>query len=230
MLVSIHQPNYLPWPGFFHKWMLADAFIILDTVQFRKNDWQNRNRIKTANGPQWLTVPVHYHFPAIINEVDISQDPWLHKQLAAMEQSYAKAPYFQDYWDNIQSVLTQPWQKLSDMNTALIRLLGEVVGCHAPLYLASEMQVENTDPTGRLIDLCRELGGSAYLAGIDGKKYMQGSQFSEADIDLWYQDVQAPVYHQLHGEFVSYLSVVDLLFNVGPEASKVIREMGGKVR
>ena len=230
MLVSIHQPNYMPWPGFFHKWMLADAFIILDTVQFHKNDWQNRNRIKTANGPQWLTVPVHYHFPAIINEIEISQDPWQRKQLAAMEQSYAKAPYFQDYWDNIQSVLIQPWKKLSDMNTALIRALGEMVGCQAPLYLASEMQVENTDSTGRLIDLCKELGGSAYLAGVDGEKYMQIDQFSEAGIDLWYQDVVAPVYHQLHGEFVSHLSVVDLLFNVGPEATNVIREMGGKVR
>ncbi len=116
------------------------------------------------------------------------------------------------------------------MNISLIRLLGEMVGCQAPLYLASQMQTDNTDPTGRLIDLCRELGGTGYLAGADGRNYMDAGQFEAANISLWYQDASAPVYHQLYGEFISHLSVVDLLFNVGPEASDMIRGMGGKVR
>jgi len=227
MLVAIHQPNYLPWPGFFHKWMISDAFIILDTVQFHKNDWQNRNRIKTVNGAQWLTVPVHCDFPAIISAVEIAGSSWLRKQIATLEQSYAKAPHFHDYWEDVRAVLGRPWQKLSEMNTALIRLLGGMLGCQAPLHLASEMQTQNTDPTGRLVDLCRELGGTAYLAGIDGKEYMKASQFAKGGIDLWYQNVQAPVYNQLHGKFISHLSVADLLFNVGSEAADVIRHMGG---
>jgi len=230
MLVTIHQPNYLPWPGFFHKWMLADAFVVLDTVQFSRSDWQNRNRIKTANGPRWLTVPVRYHFPALINEVEIIQGSWQRKQVAALEQAYARAPFFHDYWRGIRPVLVRPWRKMSDMNVSLIRLLGKMVGCQAPLYLASEMQADNTDPTGRLIDLCRELDGSDYLAGIDGKKYMNIRQFKDAGINVWYQDVAAPVYPQLHGEFVAHLSVLDLLFNVGAEACCVIRKMGGKVQ
>ncbi len=230
MLATIHQPNYLPWPGFFHKWMSADAFVILDTVQFHKNDWQNRNRIKTANGAQWLTVPVHYRFPAHINEVGIVEGTWLRKQSAALEQAYGKAPYFQYYWTDIHSTMMRPWQRLSDMNVALIHLLGGMLECVAPLHLASQMQTSDSDPTDRLIGLCREIGATGYLAGIDGKKYMQTGKFSEAGIDVCYQDVAAPVYDQLYGEFVSHLSVVDLLFNVGPEAPDVIRQMGGVIR
>ena len=226
-MITIHQPNYLPWMGFFHKWMLSDAFIILDTVQYHKNEWQNRNRIKTAQGAQWLTVPVTYRFPQTISEVGLAPAPWARKQIATIEQNYAKAPYLDAYWSEIKTLLQQPWQKLSDLNTAIIRLFGRMLGCTAPLYLASEIPVENQDPTGRLIDLCKHLDGTAYLSGSEGKNYLRQEVFEDAGLALYFQAVEAPVYPQLHGDFISHLSVLDLLLNCGDGAAKVVHDMGG---
>jgi len=230
MLVTIHQPNYMPWPGFFHKWMTSDVFVILDTVQYHKNEWQNRNRIKTVQGACWLTVPVHYRFPQRIVEVTIADTPWARKHCGTIEQAYAKAPYFDAYWPEILRLLQQTWSNLADMNTALIRLLGGFVGCRAPLYRSSEMDVDEEDPSMRLVRLTRALGGDGYLSGQEGRHYLDTGCFPEHGVDLWFQRVEPPVYPQLHGEFIPYLSVLDLLFNVGPEAARVIRSMGGVSR
>jgi len=230
MLVTIHQPNYLPWTGFFHKWLLADAFVILDTVQYHKNEWQNRNRIKTAQGAQWLTVPVHYQFPQRIDEVEIAGLGWVRKQVTAIEQAYAKAPYLDHYWPEIRTLLLRDWQHISRLNTRLIRQLGEMLGCTAPLYLASEMRTSEEEPTKRLIALTRELEGTAYLSGREGRNYLRQEAFAAASLELWFQEAEAPRYPQLHGAFISHLSVIDLLFNVGPDAAAVIRKMGGIVQ
>jgi hypothetical protein len=226
-MITIHQPNYLPWSGFFHKWMISDAFIILDTVQYHKNEWQNRNRIKTSNGAQWLTVPVTYRFPQTIEQVGIAATPWARKQIAAIEQNYAKAAYFSEYWPEIKALLQQPWEHLSGLNTAIIRLFGKMLGCEAPLYLASELPIENEDPTGRLIELCKHLQATAYLSGSEGKNYLQQEIFQQAGLDLFFQQVQAPEYPQLHGDFISHLSVLDVLLNCGDGAAKIVHDMGG---
>jgi hypothetical protein len=228
VLVTIHQPNYLPWPGFFHKWLISDAFVILDTVQYHKNEWQNRNRIKAAGGAQWVTVPVAYRFPQTIGEVEIANANWARKQVAAIEQAYARAPYLDQYWPQLRDVLMQPWAKIADLNSAVIRELGEMLGCNAPLYRSSQMQTESNDPTERLIALCRELGGTAYLSGREGRGYLEQEKFADAGIELWFQEVEAPLYPQLHGEFISHLSVVDMLFNLGPASRETILSMGDK--
>ncbi len=228
MLVTIHQPNYLPWAGFFHKWLISDAFIILDTVQYHKNEWQNRNRIKTANGAQWLTVPVSYRLPQTIEEVGIATPNWARKHIFAIEQAYARAPYLDAYWPELREVLSEPWERISELNRAVIRTLGEMLGCCAPLHLASEMETVSTDPTGRLISLCQELAGDAYLSGREGRGYLEAERFSGAGIDLWFQEVEASHYPQLHGSFISHLSVIDMLFNLGPATSEIILQMGDK--
>ncbi|MFQ5582523.1 MAG: WbqC family protein [Mariprofundaceae bacterium] len=226
MLVAIHQPNYLPWPGFFHKWLLADAIVILDTVQFHKNEWQNRNRIKTGQGAQWLTVPVTYRFPQTVREVGIAPEPWVRRHCAAIEQAYARAPFLVDYWPDLKKIIMTPHERLAPLNAALIKQLGDMLGCTAPVYLASKMDVKTDNPTQRLIDLCKEAGGNAYLSGREGYNYLDREAFSDAEVVLWFQEVEAPVYPQLHGEFISHLSVIDLLFNLGPEASGIVRKMG----
>lgn len=228
MLVAIHQPNYMPWAGFFNKWMLADAFVILDTVQYHKNEWQNRNRIKTAHGASWITVPVTYRFPQKIDEVGIAPGPWARKQIAMIEQAYARAPYIDQYWPDLRSILLEPWQKVSELNIALILQLGSMLGCTAPLHIASDMAIRSEDQTGRLVEICRELGGDGYLSGQEGRNYLDRSVFEEACLELWFQQVEAPLYPQLHGEFISHLSVIDMLFNVGAEAKELIRDMGRK--
>jgi len=226
-LITIHQPNYLPWSGFFHKWMISDAFIILDTVQYHKNEWQNRNRIKTAQGAQWLTVPVTYRFPQTIQEVGIAAKPWARKQIAAIEQNYAKAPYLDNYWPELKAIFEQPWESLCDLNVAMIRALGTVLGCNAPLLLASHMDKVSDAPTQRLIELCKQLHGTAYLSGSEGRNYLQQAVFQDAKLELFFQQVEAPVYPQLHGDFISHLSVLDVLFHCGDTSIDIIHTMGG---
>jgi len=227
--ITIHQPNFLPWPGFFHKWANADAMLLLDTVQYEKNEWQNRNRIKTAQGVKWITVPVNYRYPQKICEVGIADQRWQRKLCGGIEQAYARAPYIEDYWPQIRQILYQPYDLLRDLNTALIHLVGGFLGCSAPLYMASDLGVENTDPTGRLLELCAVLGGDAYLSGQEGRAYLNSNAFASRGLSLYFQAVEAPVYPQLHGDFVSHLSILDLLFNVGQEASVVVKNMGEKV-
>jgi hypothetical protein len=228
-LITIHQPNYMPWSGFFHKWMLADVFVILDTVQFHKNEWQNRNRIKTAQGTQWITVPVTYRFPQTIAEVGVAQGNWAKKQIASITQAYAKAAYFDQVWPTIQAVLAQPHKALTPLNVGLIQSLGKQLGCTAPLILASDLPVQQDDPTQRLIDICQHLQGDAYLSGAEGRNYLQTDIFRRAGLDLFFQEVSPPVYPQLHGEFMPYLSALDVLLNIGDDAQTVIRNMGGMV-
>jgi len=228
-LITIHQPNYMPWSGFFHKWMLADVFVILDTVQFHKNEWQNRNQIKTAQGAQWITVPVTYRFPQTIQEVGIAPSNWAKKQIASIEQAYAKAPYFAQSWAPIKSILQQKHTRLPPLNTALIQALGKQLGCTAPLVIASDLPVQQDDPSQRLIDICQHLEGDAYLSGAEGRNYLQTQAFKQAGLDLFFQDVKPPTYPQQHGDFIPYLSALDVLLNIGDDAQTVIREMGGMV-
>ena len=225
-VIAIHQPNFLPWPGFFHKWMLADAMVLLDTVQFEKNEWQNRNRIKTAQGAHWLTVPVSFRYPETIASVRIAGYHWLRKHCTTIEQAYAGAPYFEAYWPSVREVLQRQFEYLRDLNVALIRLIGRVLGCAAPLHLASTFGVDNSEPTERLIALCTTVGGSAYLSGREGRRYLQDAKFARAGLALYFQQLEAPVYPQRHGAFVPHLSVLDMLFNTGPDAEKIIRGMG----
>jgi WbqC-like protein family len=230
MMVAIHQPNFLPWPGFFHKWQAADAFVILDTVQFHKNEWQNRNRIKTAQGARWLTAPVTYRFPQPICEVGLAGGPWVRKLAATVEQAYAQAPHLDAFWPRLKAILNSGHTMLSPLNVALIRELGRMAGCTAPLHLASEMHTREEDPARRLVGLCRELGADAYLSGREGRNYLDRAPFAEAGLDLWFQEVEAPVYPQLHGAFISHLSIMDMLFNVGMEAARIVHTMGGMGR
>jgi len=229
-IIAIHQPNFLPWPGFFHKWMLADAMVLLDTVQYEKNEWQNRNRIKMASRAQWITVPVNYRYPQKINKVTIADRRWVRKVCSSIEQSYAKAPCFEAYWPSVREVLNRPCDNLRDLNVALIRLVGDVVGCAAPLHLASDLEVNHTDPTERLIEICSSMDGDAYLSGQEGRTYLQRERFAQSGLTLYFQQIEAPEYSQLHGDFVSHLSVLDILFNTGADAVEMIRGMGGMVR
>lgn len=229
-VIAIHQPNFLPWPGFFHKWMLADAMVLLDTVQYEKNEWQNRNRIKVASGVQWVTVPVNYRYPQKINEVTIANQRWVRKVCNSLEQAYAKAPCFTAYWSSLREVLHQPCVLLRDLNVALIRLIGDATGCSAPLLLASDLGVNHTNPTQRLIQLCTAAGGNAYLSGQEGRAYLQQDQIAQSGLALYFQQIEAPEYLQLHGDFASHLSVLDVLFNTGSDAAKIIRNMGGMVQ
>ncbi len=224
MILAVHQPQYLPWLGYFDKMDRADVFCYLDNVQYKKNEWQNRNRIKTAHGWQWLTVPVRYRFPQRINEVSV--DPagtWRRKHLQSIITNYRKAPYFDQYIGFFEGLLSRKWDRLSRLNIEFIEGIRALLGLnHVEIVRATEMVLRD-DPTDRLIDICRKVGADTYLAGAGGAGYMDVDRFARNGIRVVSQLYEHPVYPQLFGPFESHLSIVDLLMNCGENSLQMIR-------
>lgn len=225
MIVAIHQPQYLPWLGYFDKMDRSDVFIFLDNVQFKKNEWQNRNKIKTSEGWQWLSVPVIHRFTQKIYEVEINNTvQWGRKHLNALVTNYSKASFFKEYIGFFERVYAHDWNNLVDINIHIIKYLTKILGIlDKKLVLASELDTRE-EPTERLIDICRQEGGDVYLSGKDGAKYMNTEKFKEEGIKIIFQDYKHPRYAQLFGSFEPYLSIIDLLFNCGPKSLSVLRK------
>ena len=226
MKVAIHQPNYLPWLGYVAKWAAADCFIFLDTVQYEKNGWQNRNRIKTSQGPQWLTVPVQARLATAIRDVGVdAAQPWAARHLRAIELAYARAPHFARYRDGLRAFYARAWDRLAPLAAASAEWLARALGVTTPVTLASALDLGPApveDATARLVALCRAVGADTYLAGRDGARYMDLAQFRTAGIAVEAQEYSHPVYAQLHGEFVTALSALDILLMHGDEALAIL--------
>lgn len=225
MIAAIHQPQYLPWLGYFEKMLKADVFCYLDTVQFEKNDWQNRNRIRTAAGWQWLTVPVGYRYPQTIAEVPVAAGTWARRHLQALRSSYGRAPYFGRYIPLFEEALRREWTSLCALNLHLLEILRGALGISTPTVRAAEIPAA-TEPNRRLVDICRALGADTYLAGAGAAAYMDPACFARHGLHVQAQEFRHPVYPQRFDGFVSHLSVVDLLFNCGPESADIIRRAG----
>ncbi len=225
MLIAIHQPQYLPWLGYLDKIDKADVFVILDNVQFKKNEWQNRNRIKTSQGCQWITVPVLYRFPEKISEVRINNRVnWGRKHLQALITNYSKAPYFENYKSFFEDICSRNWNHLVDINIEIIKFMITSLGLKTKLVIASDLTLRE-EPTERLIDICKTLGSNKYLAGQDGNKYMNLELFDKEGIEVIFQNFKHPVYNQLFGKFEPYMSAIDLLFNCGDNSLDILRGM-----
>ena len=224
MIVAIHQPQFLPWLGYFHKMMTVDAFCLLDDVQFKKNEWQNRNRIKTAQGWQWLTLPVKYRFPEKINDVSINDAVnWQRKHLESLKHNYRKAPFYNDYIGILENAYQTVWENISDLNCHLIEKLRQALGIqNRPIARSSQLGGLSEDPTQRLVDICRAMGGDTYLSGADGPKYMDMEKFKTNGIKVIVQDFQHPIYPQCFDGFQSHMAIIDLLFNCGPRSAEII--------
>ena len=225
MIAAIHQPQYIPWLGYIDKIDRADVFCFLDNVQYKKNDWQNRNRIKTTSGWQWLTVPVRFRFPQRITEVTIDNSVnWGRKHLQALHTNYRKTPFFDQTIEVFQQLYSRQWHSLSELNIEVVhQILSLLEVGDVQTVLASELDVSD-DPNDRLIDICRALGCDTYLAGSAGKNYMDIDRFQQHGISVVFQQFSHPAYPQLFGDFISNLSVIDLLFNCGPQSMQIIRE------
>lgn len=225
MRLVILQPSYLPWLGYFDQMAKCDRFVVYDDVQFDKNGWRNRNRIKTPQGPQWLTVPVLIRgrdFPDN-REVEINNTTgWQAKQLKSIIQNYGRAPFFDHYAGELEKVLTRPWRFLIDLNLEFLYLLIRQLGLTTSLVLSSELNIPKSGKTERLLAICRQLGADSFLEGDKGKNYIDETGFRNAGIQLDYQSYQHPVYQQMYGQFIPYMSVIDLLFNHGTEALEIL--------
>jgi len=225
MIVAIHQPQFMPWLGYLDKMDRCDVFVFLDTVQYKKNEYQNRNRIKTAHGWQWLTVPTHYKFPQKINEVPVdNSNNWRTKHLHALLTNYGKSPFYKKYIEQFSELYEQDWHLLSEVNMASVILLKDLLGIRAETVIASALDGVRDDPSQRLVDICVRLGADTYLSGTDGIKYMDVGMFRDAGINVTFQEFHHPVYTQMFNSFELYMSVIDLLFNCGEQSMDIIRK------
>ncbi|MEJ2364297.1 MAG: WbqC family protein [Deltaproteobacteria bacterium] len=226
-IIGILQPGYLPWLGFFEQMLYAGIFVIYDDVQYDKHGWRNRNRLKGPDGPVWLTVPVRIkglNKPKI-NEVliDPNQPSWGKKHCATLRQLYAKAPFFEEFYPLLEEVLQYPWERLLELDLKLIEMLAYWLGIEREIILSSSLGCSAVDPTQRLVDICRKLDANLFYEGSAGRNYLDLEKFTQAGIEVVFQDYQCRAYPQLHGPFLSHLSAVDLILNCGPQSMDYLR-------
>lgn len=229
MIVTIHQPEYFPWIGFFNRIASSDVFIILDDVSYQKNGFINRNKIKTRKGWQWITVPVQGRSPhKLIKEVLIdNQKDWKREHWSALLQNYESAPYFKDYAGFFEAVFERDWKFIVELDIYLIRQIVELLGLKTKIERSSLLDVPG-QRTARLVNLCKKLGGTTYLSGPGGKAYLEIDKFEKENIKVVFHEFEHPVYSQQFMEqgFLSYMSIIDLLFNEGPKSIPIVK---GKV-
>jgi hypothetical protein len=219
--VAIHQPNYLPWLGFFYKMAVADIFIILDTAQFTKNGYQNRVKIKSPSGEQWLTQPVRLFDGAFkpTNEILFANNQWGVRHIKMLQANYGRSKYFRDYFPQLSDFLEKPGENLSSFNFKLISWVAGVLEIKTTILLASE-HPSNLTKTERLVDLVKWVSGDTYLSGKGGTKYQDEALFLQSGIKVEIMQYHCVPYHQLWGEFIPGLSAIDLIFNCGTDGRR----------
>jgi hypothetical protein len=223
--LAILQSNYIPWKGYFDIIGLCDEFILFDDAQFTKNDWRNRNQIKTQNGLQWLTIPVqHGSLSQKIKDTKVADLRWPRKHWNAIVGSYARAVHFSDYRDRLEELfLGCEEEYLSRVNYRFLTALCTMLGIQTKISWSMDYELLE-GKTERLVELCRQTGSQIYLSGPAAKDYVQEELFREAGIELRWMDYSGyPEYRQLHGPFVHGVSALDLILNEGPNAPKFMK-------
>jgi hypothetical protein len=223
MIVAGHQPNYLPWLGFFDKINRSDVFIIEDNVQYEREGFTNRNKILTSNGVRWLTVPIeHANKPLLINEVKIAnkgEPNWERRHWLTLKHSYCKAPHWSDCSGFFEETYEREWTLLIDLNLHLINGIMRFLGIDKPLVMSSSLGAEGKK-SELIIAQCKAVGANVQLAGSGAKQYLDPKLFDKAGIALIYQEFMHPCYPQTSSGFVPNLSVVDYLFCTGAKVTK----------
>lgn len=226
-IIAVHQPNFIPWLGFFYKWASADHMVFLDDAAFTKGSHINRVRIRDASGQHWLTIPVHQkgRLNQPIAETEIKNDlPWRDSVLGKLRSCYGKAPFFKHYFPGFEAIIMKERLLLADLNIELLKWLAGVLAIETPWVLSSSLEGVNGKATERLVSICRHLGASAYLSGFGGQKYQEEEVFKKHNIQLAIYDFKHPVYPQRGEDFIAGLSVMDLLFNCGPESAGMLKK------
>lgn len=221
--VAIHQPNFLPYPGFFRKLALADILVLYDTAQFVRREYQNRTRIKGPGGPRWLTIPVKVRGFPIIRQVEVDEDQlWRQRLQTTIHGCYSRAPFYDWLAPQLYPALAIPEaSRLSEFCANLIRTIRETLGLDTEIRMASDLpELESNNPTGKLVEMTRRLGGDTYLSGSGGLGYMDLSEFT--NVRLQVVEWSPKPYPQLWGDFVPNLSIIDMLFNCGPSSKGML--------
>ena len=222
----ILQPGYLPWLGFFEQFLFSEIFVFLDDVQYTKQDWRNRNRVRTnaKQGWTWLTVPVKMDsMRSKINEVKIDyRQNWIKKHLNIIRNNYQKTRYFEEVFSIIQENIEKRFLYLSDLNVSLVLSIGEYLNIHRNTMLSSRLEIREQDRNLRLIQTCKQVGITHFYDGEKAKDFLDPALFKANGIEVEFQVYKHPTYKQCYEPFVSHLSAVDLLFLYGKESVKLI--------
>lgn len=229
--VAIVQSNYIPWKGYFDLIRRADEFVLYDDVQYTRRDWRNRNRIKTADGVQWLTVPVEVKgkYTQTIREVRVSDRQWAANHWARLRHAYARAPHFADHAGLLADLYAEAGRLdlLSDINRLFIRRVCDLLGVRTRVTDSADYRPDNPDPSGRLLDVCRRAGAATYLSGPAARAYLNEELFHRAGVAVRYMDYAGyPEYPQLHGPYDPAVTVLDLLMMTGPRAPEYLDRTG----
>lgn len=226
MILTAHQPTYLPWLGLFAKIAEADKFCVFDAVQAERRGWTTRNYIKTAQGPLLLSVPVASkdHFEKRICEVEIMVGNWTRKHMRSIELAYKKAPYFEQHFAGVGAILDlyADGGMLVDLNMDLLRYFLRALGIQVPLVRASDYAFEG-EKSALVLSMCHTLGASAYIFGGEGENYADVEAFARGRVECRFQRYEHPVYRQLHGAFEPRMSILDLLMNEGPASLEILK-------
>jgi hypothetical protein len=224
VVIGILQPGYIPWLGFFEQLYKSDVFVIYDDVQYDKGSWRNRNRIKTANGVQWLTVPVRLNFDehSKVNKVRIDNNhDWRKKHFSSIKQSYSKSPFFKKYSPVFEDAFSRPWEYLIDLDMFFINRIKDILGLSRKIVISSSLNISG-NRIDRLINICKYYKADVFYEGASGRDYIDPTVFLNHGILVRFQDYKHPIYNQLYGDFLPYLSIVDLLFNHGDASLDIL--------
>jgi len=227
MILTAHQPTYLPWLGTFHKILLSDMFCFFDIAQYQKKEWDNRNKILTSNGELMLSVPTKSkkHFEKKIGEIEINNETnWAEKHFKTIFLNYKKHPFFENHKKFLEEMyLETKWNKLSSLNIFFYKYMLNLLDHKIPIVMASDYDFQG-EKSDLVLDMCQKLGASTYIFGGEGKNYANIQSFENANIDLIFQEYNHPKYFQYkhNQDFVSHLSVLDLIMNYSKKDIKAI--------
>ena len=223
IILSAHQPVYMPWLGLFHKIALADIFCVFDIVQYQRKDFNNRNKIKTSSGDLWLTVPVKSsgRFDCLITDIEIVNNGWNKKHLKSIELNYKKTPYFDQYYYDLKKILDTSYQYLVDLNFDILVYLLNALNIDTKTVKASDYLFKGAK-SELVLDMCIQLNADIYIFGENGKDYANIDTFISAGVSPYFQSYNHPVYNQIKGKFMPYMSVFDLLFNEGQNSKNIL--------
>ena len=224
-VVCVHQPDFAPWLGFFDRLLASDIYVVFDNVQYVRRGWHHRDKIKTANGTAWLTLPIvkkgKYEQLIRDTEIDMSQ-AWQRKHLGTLRGAYGKAPHFETVHADIERIYTESGPRLMDLNMALIRHFLDVLRIDVEIVFASDLGVGGTK-NDLLVSIVEACGGSTYLTGTGSRSYLDEDLFAAHGIDVAWQTFSHPRHAQLHGDFAEGLSALDGLFNCSDQLADILR-------
>ncbi|PIR92255.1 hypothetical protein COU01_02780 [Candidatus Falkowbacteria bacterium CG10_big_fil_rev_8_21_14_0_10_44_15] len=224
MIVSINQPAYLPWLGYFHRINIADVFVFFNTTQFEKNSMVNRNKIKTPSGSLMLSVPVNLkdHISKEIRQIKIADTNWAKKHWKAIELNYRKAQFWNEYAPSLKKIYEKSYAEIEDVCYEQLMFFTKALGIKTKIIKSCGLSYFCSKKQELVLDICKELRTDTYISGALGRDYMNLETFRRQDIKVYYHNYQHPCYKQLWGKFLPYMSVIDLLFNCGSASLDII--------